>query len=397
MLSLSQLLELSAAYGDAFYTLDAQRIRTRVAALRSAFADAGISLRIAYSVKTNSLPYVVQLFQELGCFTEVVSEFEYELVQILGYSAEEIVVNGPLKREGFFKKALADGALVQLDGLREIQFVREYLEQNPDAEPRLGVRCNLPLAPDEMSRFGFSEESLEAVQSLLFEYPQIRFESLHCHFTKQIKTVTAYCERVRQLVATRERCFEIERPSLNLGGGISSNEALFPQYANEIAKVLQSSRLGSVQQVIVEPGVALTHDGMALYCQVHDVKQVKERWYAVATAGIHTVRPTGYDRESVLHLIPRNISAVREERTYAIAGYTCMEHDIIWPEYRAAILPGDFLCFTNLGAYTTVFKPPFIELGPAIISVEDEKVSLIRKRESVEDFLRGNGFSGEQN
>ena len=61
--------------------------------------------QLAYSVKTNSLPWLLCYLNEKGVFAEVVSDEEYQLAKMCGYRDDAIVYNGPIKG----KKQLLNG------------------------------------------------------------------------------------------------------------------------------------------------------------------------------------------------------------------------------------------------------------------------------------------------
>lgn len=50
-------------------------------------------------------------------------------------------------------------------------------------------------------------------------------------------------------------------------------------------------------------------------------------------------------------------------------------------------LPGDFLMYSNVGAYTIVFNPPFIKERPPIIAQEGNKLWIVRRLEELNNFI----------
>jgi diaminopimelate decarboxylase len=103
------------------------------------------------------------------------------------------------------------------------------------------------------------------------------------------------------------------------------------------------------------------------------------------------VKPTLTDKQLSLQVYPspetsphRNISPPVD-----LVGYTCMEHDCLYHNYSADIGIGDYVVFDNIGAYTVVFKPPFIRPSPPIISYDStlKKYELVRRRETTQDVF----------
>ena len=76
---------------------------------------------IAYSFKTNYAVAESRVLQEEGAWAEVVSGREYRLARRLGYAGEEIVFNGPYKRDDELRNALRDGALIHVNDPPELE------------------------------------------------------------------------------------------------------------------------------------------------------------------------------------------------------------------------------------------------------------------------------------
>jgi hypothetical protein len=63
--------------------------------------------------------------------------------------------------------------------------------------------------------------------------------------------------------------------------------------------------------------------------------------------------------------------------------------------------PGDYVVFDNVGAYTNVLRPPFINPAPPILSYSSKhEVKVIRRRETTDDIFSSYSFTafeqGEQ-
>ena len=72
-----------------------------------------------------------------------------------------------------------------------------------------------------------------------------------------------------------------------------------------------------------------------------------------------------------------------------IMGFTCLEQDYIFKEFPEKVKVGDVIEFRNIGGYSVVYKPPFIQPCCAMVAVgEDGNVKLIKERESFEDIFK---------
>ena len=93
--------------------------------LREAMQKGFMSSILAYSVKTNGLPYLLSLACACGLYAEVVSEDEYRLAKSVGFSKNRIIYNGPLKSKETFLDALKNGAYVNMETKRELKWLQE--------------------------------------------------------------------------------------------------------------------------------------------------------------------------------------------------------------------------------------------------------------------------------
>lgn len=130
---------------------------------------------LSYSFKTNALPWLISYLRERGFWAEVVSDHEYELALALGYPAERIVYNGPVKGRERLRAALAAGSIVNLDAKREVEWAAELGRELPDAQLAVGLRVNWDLearVPGESttgaagSRFGFNVDNGELDEAI---------------------------------------------------------------------------------------------------------------------------------------------------------------------------------------------------------------------------------------
>jgi diaminopimelate decarboxylase len=71
-----------------------------------------------------------------------------------------------------------------------------------------------------------------------------------------------------------------------------------------------------------------------------------------------------------------------------ITGYTCLEQDVLYKDFPQSVKVGDVIEFRNVGGYSVVYKPPFIQPNCAMVSVaNDGTVKKIKRRETFDDML----------
>lgn len=193
-ISWNVLQELTEEYGDAFYLLDEQRFHDNYQQFLSAFRSRYPATCFAYSYKTNYLPRLCEIVNELGGYAEVVSPMEYEVAIRSGVEPRQIIFNGPYKREEDLKRALSAGSLVNLESAYEVEMVEKITRSNPGQTIRVGLRCNFELPDTPASRFGFAadQDGLIPIFERLTSLDNCQVEGLHCHLLTPQKSVAGY-------------------------------------------------------------------------------------------------------------------------------------------------------------------------------------------------------------
>lgn len=146
-------------YGDSFYLLDTYKFKKNFLDLQASMRKYYKKTDIAYSYKTNYIPRLCEVVNELGGYAEVVSVMESDIALRIGVSPDKIIFNGPYKEEEATKKLLLSGAIINIDSLYDFNIVLKLAKDNPDKIIGIGVRCNFDVNDGVISRFGFDIES----------------------------------------------------------------------------------------------------------------------------------------------------------------------------------------------------------------------------------------------
>ncbi|HIZ92036.1 MAG TPA: diaminopimelate decarboxylase, partial [Candidatus Bacteroides merdavium] len=77
-----------------FFLFDVDHLTDQVRLIKKAFERYWNNALIAYSVKTNSLPFLSKVLLNQNIAAEVVSEDEFNLVNKVGFYGSDIVCNG---------------------------------------------------------------------------------------------------------------------------------------------------------------------------------------------------------------------------------------------------------------------------------------------------------------
>ncbi len=163
----------------------------------------------------------------------------------------------------------------------------------------------------------------------------------------------------------------------------------YHEYAAAIAPQLKAHYGNAGPELIIEPGVAVVSDVLRFVTTVVGLKTIRGRNLAQVVGSIHNVKPTGTDKKLAFELLANPSPTRQLNGPVDLVGYTCMEHDSLYPDFPAAVRLGDFAVFHNLGAYTLVFKPPFIRPNPPIIGYDStcDSFTLLRREETAADVF----------
>lgn len=409
-----QLQQLCRKLGDHFYVVDIEHFARNCEDLLGAFTRHYNNTRLGYSYKTNYLPALCKEADRLGCYAEVVSGMEYELARRLGVPGEQIIFNGPYKPEDALRRALTEGALVNVDSLDETARVVALRKALDGPDFRVGLRCHPGLAASG-SRFGLDVRTgdLGAAMAALGEAGGIDIVGLHCHVCPPKRRAEVYNEVAHQIIDVARAHFGGKMPKvLNLGGGFYSRmpEELasrwsfpiptFEDYGAAIAGAF-AERLGADcdTELVIEPGVSVTADAVQLWSRVESLKTVLSARIAIVSASVYNVKPTKNDANLPIVIVAGDTGEAMQG-PLDITGYTCMEDDVLFRGFQGALKVGDWVGFTNVGAYTNVLKPPFIRPAPAMATVDaDGNLArvLSRAQTPAEVFAMFPGIDGQSN
>lgn len=352
---------------------------------------------LSYSLKTNSLPYILRMIKHYNGYCEVVSHDEYELARLSGFKIENIVYNGPLKSKETFLEAIQNGAIVNIETGSEIEWLKD-LPRNSTYS--IGIRINIDLGiispedakdNEDYSRFGFSVENGEFEIALLklSKLANIKLNGLHVHRTTKTRSVDVY-KKLGEFVGYVSNKYSLSLSYVDMGGGfygIMENKPTFQDYCKAIKKGLEKDLNLDKLTIIVEPGNAIITSAIDFISSVIDVKKIRD-FHIITTDGSRNDLDPTYQKTRYFYDVISENESVEEVSLQIVSGGTCMENDKIFEMTDSNILSvGDKILYKKVGAYTLTQSPLFIRFFPNIYLKEREKYRLIRKKWSASDFF----------
>lgn len=351
----------------------------------------------SYSLKTNSLPYILDEVNRHGGFAEVVSSDEYELARLSGFSINNIVYNGPLKSKATFLEAIQGGAIVNIETTREIEWLDDLSKDNTYP---VGIRVNIDLAlisPDDAkddedySRFGFSAENseLDVAINKILSLKHIKLTGFHVHRTTLSRAVSTYKE-ISLYIGKVASKYSLDIAYVDIGGGfygIMDGKPSFEEYFLAVKDGLSTYFDLEKITVIFEPGNAIVASAVDFITSVIDVKKVRD-FYLVTTDGSRNDIDPFYKKSSYFHHFLRSEGIKNKTPLQIVAGGTCLEYDKIFEVKNEDLLKvNDRVVYKSVGAYTMTLSPLFIRFFPNVYLSDGSSYQLLRKKWSASDFF----------
>ena len=361
---------------------------------------------IGYSVKTNSLPWLLTYLKNNGFYAEVVSKTEYELALSLGFPAEHMIYNGPIKDYQTWEAVLLAGGFINLDSNYELDWMEDISAKYPNRTFRIGLRVNCDvssLCPEEElveesgGRFGYCYENgvLKAAIDRLSALANVEISGLHLHSSTQSRTVHVFGALAKTAVKIAKE-YSLSLSYVDMGGGYFGGRDDKPDYRDyfqEICAQLSSHFDASQTTLIAEPGVSLISRAITFETSVIDVKDIRGRKFIVTDGSRTNLNPLVTRHTYPHHLEYLSDTSVRNaEACQWVCGATCMEYDRLFEiTDDTALLPGDRIIYDTAGGYTMCLNPLFINYFPAVyVEHEDGSLFTARKAWSNEEFLQKN-------
>ncbi len=413
-----------------FFLFSADDLLANFNALKEALDKYYPKYILSYSYKTNSVPAVLRTVKDLGVRAEVVSSDEFELAKKIGYRVSDIIYNGPIKTKDSFFEALDFGAIVNVDSKRELLWLSNYSKIHNNKQINIGIRLNFDLlneyadsstAKDRDPRFGFSDHSfeLEELISYISSLGNVRINTLHLHHSNHSRSAEFYMYLIKAAASIAKK-YKLKIEYLDIGGSFFAGGKFkdrFDEYIKNIALEIHKYDIFADISLILEPGASVVASAFSLYSIVIDKKMTASDYYLVTDASRCLIDPfmhkdkydyrvipgdifaKGIEHEDEFSIIDKvnqieasnieNILSSREQlATQYIAGYTCMENDILMricdkPELEI----GDIIIYDCVGSYTICFNPQFIRYTPEIYMLRDNRISKVRRKFNALDYL----------
>jgi diaminopimelate decarboxylase len=397
--------DLAEAFDTPLYVISENRVRDNYRRLRSALTRNYEKIRVYYAAKANSNLSVLKILENEGACLDAVSPGEVFMALTTGFPAERILFTGTSVRNDELK-FLADAnitvnvdSLSQLDRLLKIR-VPEALSVRVNPEIGAGHHDHC-ITAGKNTKFGLWENNAVNAYKTAKEAGVERF-GIHMHVGSGVLNVEPFVLALDKLLSVAKRVHDevgVSFEFVDMGGGIGvpykpeDNAVDLAAFSEKVLSLFKCrvDEYGLGKPFFcVEPGRYLVCDASILLTRVNTVKATPFKRFVGVDAGFNTlVRPTMYD--SYHHVLVANKLDAPEEETYDVAGPICESGDLLARDRRLPkVEEGDLLAVLNAGAYGYAMSSQYNSRPRAAeVLVKDGKCAVTRKRETLDDLMRG--------
>lgn len=397
-----QIQDAAAQFATPFHLYHEGAIRGAARALNAAFAWAP-GFREYFAVKATPTPAILSALVREGCGLDCSSLAELVLAERVGVTGDHIMFSSNNTPAEEYRAARKLDALINLDDLghfdilaREVGLPATICFRYNPGPLRQG---NAIIGRPEEAKFGCTRDQLMAGYAMAKEAGIAEF-GLHTMVASNELDPTYFIATARmlfELAADIQREVGVRISFVNLGGGIG-----IPYRPGEtpvdLALVSAGVRAAYEElivpaglhplRILLECGRVITGPSGALITRVRHLKQTYRRYIGVDATMADLMRPAIYGAYHHIDLVGHRADAARQR--YDVVGSLCENNDKFAID-RELPQPhvGDLLVIHDTGAHgrSMGFNYNGKLRAAEVLLREDGRLQLIRRAETIEDYL----------
>ena len=381
-----------------FYLYSLAQLEANYAAY--AHALEGMDAFVGYAIKANNNLTLLKRLREMGSGAVLVSGNELQIALAAGFDPRQTIFNGNGKTLDELCLAVEHGVLINVDSEFDLAHIQQAAAQrnkpadvliriNPDVDAEVHPYVSTGI---KNSKFGIRNERLDWFLAEIRNDARLNLVGVHCHLGSTIKKVRVFRDATERMVAfirsIQAEGFRLRY--LNLGGGLgidyerTGEDIPTPRALVDSIKDLLPGGI----TLIIEPGRSIIGDTAVFVNRVTGVKTNGSKHFIVTDGSMaELIRPSLYDAYQHIQFIEPVNGKVE---TYDIVGPVCESADFLG---KSRELPtpdeGVGLVVCDAGAYCHAMSSNYnLKMRPPEYLVDGDKLTCIRRAETLEDYLR---------
>ena len=391
--------DIAAEHGTPCYIYSRAALEESFLAYGDALA--GTDHLVCYAVKANSSLAVLDVLARLGAGFDIVSGGELERVLAAGGDPAKVVFSGVSKTAAEMARALdlgihcfnleSEGELEALNcvAAEKACVAPVSIRVNPDVDAKTHPYISTGL---KENKFGLAIDEALAVYRRAAQMNHVEVVGLDCHIGSQLTDITPFIDTLHRLLELVDRLADIGITirHLDLGGGLGvtyrdEQPPSVADYMGEVRRVLGDRPL----QLLFEPGRSIAANAGILIMRTEYLKSTADHHFAIVDAAMNDMlRPALY--QAWMDIQPVQRQSGGQLTTWDVVGPVCETGDFLGKGRELSLSQGDLLAMFGAGAYGFVMSSNYNSRPRAAeVMVDGTAVHLVRRRETLEDLLRG--------
>ncbi|MBQ7680903.1 MAG: diaminopimelate decarboxylase, partial [Oscillibacter sp.] len=401
-----RLEEIASEYPTPFYLYDEKGIRENARRLRKAFAW-NPGFREYFAVKATPTPGILKLLHEEGCGCDVSSLGELLLAERCGIVGRDLMFSSNNTPAEEFRKADELGAIINLDDLTLVDFLRESTGRipetvccryNPGGTFTLGATgegFQVMDTPSE-AKYGMTRPQLSEAFRRLADMGAKSF-GIHAFLASNTLSNEYFPTLARILCRVASELRQelgIEVKFLNLSGGIGvpyrpeQTESDIFAIGDGVRRACEDSGLGGIA-VYAELGRYMLAPYGALVTRATHEKHIYKEYIGVDACACNLMRPAMYG--AYHHITVMGKEDAPCDHLYDVVGGLCENNDkFAIDRPLPEIVPGDLLFIHDAGAhgFSMGYNYNSKLRSAELLLREDGSIELLRRAETMDDYFR---------
>jgi diaminopimelate decarboxylase len=361
---------------------------------------------VCYSVKANSNLAVLRSLISMGAGVDTVSRGEIFRALKAGVSADKIVFSGVGKRDDEIEYALEVGILAfNVESHGELEAIERVAEKmgkkapvslrvNPDVDAQTHPYISTGL---KKNKFGIPVAWAREEFTAAMKLPHVEVVGIDCHIGSQLTKTSPFKDAIARLGELARSLVKdgVNLRYLDIGGGlgIPYNQEDPPSPA-EYGKAIQEAMDAFADldvTVICEPGRVIVGNAGILLARTLYLKQGEIKNFVIVDAAMNDlIRPAFYDSYHAIWPVTKREKA--DPFVADVVGPICETGDFLARDRALAWRPqeSDLMAIMSAGAYGFTMSSNYnTRPRAAEVMVKGGEFAVVRKREELEDLLRG--------
>lgn len=395
-------VSLIEAYGSPLYVYNENIIRERCRELKN-LVDYK-NFYVNYSPKANSNLELIKIVRDEGFWTDAMSPGEIYVNLKAGFRPEQILYISNNVSDDEYLYAIHEGVNISVDSLSQLE---RYGRLNPGGKVTIRINPGVGaghhkkvVTGGKKTKFGIEIRFLDKVRSIAKKH-KLKITGINQHIGSLFMDGDSFIESADTILQIAREFDDLE--FVDLGGGFG-----VPYHKQENEPRLDLKSLGvKLTEIItnwiksygkeiifkIEPGRYIVAEGAILLGTVHAIKMNYEIKYIGTDLGFNVlIRPVMYDSHHDIEIYRKSGKVSAKNEQVRIVGNICETGDIIAKDrILPEIFEEDILGVLDAGAYGYVMSSNYNNrLRPAEVLIDrNGSHRLIRKRETLEDLVRG--------